>query len=103
MNSLKSTQDIVSLILRENPMTRNSDQLLYSEVCKYVNPNIKEISFCYALENMKELGLPVFETVRRSRQKIQSIHPELGSSSSIKNFRKEKEVIFKEYAHSSAV
>ena len=47
--------------------------------------------------NLKELGLPCFETVRRTRAKIQAENPELKPSKEIQDFRAELEEEFRDY------
>ena len=94
---LKTTTELVKHILETVPETRNSDTLLYYRVCDAVDSQSLGLSFGYVLLSMNNLKLPGFETVRRSRQKIQQQYPEL-SGDKVKEKRKENEQIFKEYA-----
>ena len=49
---------------------------------------------------MKEYGLPGFETVRRSRQKVQADNPELAGSEAVRRKRAKKETVYREFATS---
>lgn len=98
MNELKSTQDIVMEILENFPITRNSDNFLYIKVCEYINPSVINKPFWEVLGSVSNYNLPQYETVRRTRQKIQSEHPELCANSNIAAQRTMNEEVFREYA-----
>lgn len=73
-------EDIVEHIMMSIEKTRDNDDLLYFYVCNEINPNCAGVSFSYFIKNREELGLPPFETVRRTRQNIQSRGKLLGSN-----------------------
>ena len=102
MSDLKNTTELVKAILEENEQTRNSDSFLYlkvlSAVAKQKGIDLEKMSVPYFLENLHGAGLPGFETVRRTRQKIQQHHPELASSDRVAAFRADNEAKFREYA-----
>lgn len=102
MNDLKSVNAIVERILVEDERTRNSDSFLYLRVLSVIGEkkglDINGMSVPYFLLNLRELGIPGFETVRRARQKLQAKHPELAAKKKIEDFREENERIFREYA-----
>ena len=50
------------------------------------------------MSNRKVFGLPAFESVRRTRQKLQAAHPELAGDSNVEAQRMLNEGVFKEYA-----
>ena len=95
---LKNTTNLVKEILRSCPDTRNSDDLLYIKVCERINPLAINLSFNIVLLNRKEWALPAFESVRRTRQKVQAEHPELAGNSTVEGHRKVNEQIFEEYS-----
>lgn len=95
---LKNTSDIVKVILQKYPDARNSDDFLYLKVCEYVNARDSLRPFWQVIKNRKEYGFPPFESVRRSRQKIQSTYPELASSKVIEAQRKQNEKIYEAFA-----
>jgi len=97
---IKKTHSLVKMILAEYPQARNSDNYLYYKVIEKINPNALHRTFEYTLLNQKELGLPCFETVRRTRAKIQAENPDLQSSEPVHSFRSVNEEIMKEYARS---
>lgn len=76
LNDIKKVKDVVREILVENEEARESDDLLYLLVCQEMcEKNLYKISFADAFLNRKELNLPPFESVRRSRQKWQEDCP----------------------------
>lgn len=101
MDDLRTTADIVKKVLQNYPASRNSDDMLYVFVCKETNPKCIEKSFIDVLLARKEYGIPAFETVRRTRQKVQAECPELAAAERIKTARAEKEPEFREFARSA--
>jgi len=67
----------VESILRKKKSTRDNDDLLYVEVCKKLNPNITEANFIDVMGHRVKYGIPVYESVRRARAKIQASNEEL--------------------------
>ena len=99
-DEIRTTDAIVKDILAKYPLARNSDNYLYIRVIQALNKNAAEYSLSYTLMNLKELGLPCYETVSRARRKIQAEHPELWSDATIKKYREEAEKDFEDYARS---
>jgi hypothetical protein len=95
---LKNTSDIVKLILQKYPATRNSDDLLYMKVCEYVNGTHISLPFWKVMQERKDFGYPPFESVRRSRQKLQATYPELSANKVVEAQREENEKAYKEFA-----
>jgi len=50
--------------------------------------------------NMEQKGLPAFETVRRSRQKVQATYPDLAATGVVGAFRARNEKVYREFAKS---
>ncbi len=102
MNEIRRTAKLVEAILILNPLARNSDDVLYHEICKNVlESQGKSIGVCTPTEALllrKTLGLPKYETVRRARQKLQAKHPELASSERVATKRNVREKMFRDYA-----
>lgn len=98
MNEIIRTSKIVKEILTESEAARNSDTALYIKVCERLNPAVLWQPFLDVVVTLKENGLPPFETVRRTRQKIQEKCPELAGSERVTALREEKEEVFREYA-----
>ncbi len=98
MNKLKNTKELVKSVLEQDEKTRSSDMRLYYEVCKRVNPTALEYDFGMAILNLDVLHLPPFESVRRSRQKVQAECPHLAASPEIQIFRAENEETFREFS-----
>lgn len=98
MNKLKNTKELVKSILEQVPSTRNSDMQLYFEVCNRRNPDALDTPFCFVIMNLDKLHLPPFESVRRSRQKIQAECPHLAPCPEIQTFRAENEEMYRDFA-----
>ncbi len=74
---LYKLEDLVTTILQENIETRKDDFLLIAEVYRTIDPTIISKSFAYVMLHHKDYRLPYFESIRRTRQKIQAKRPEL--------------------------
>ena len=102
MLDLKNTTALVKSILEQDKQCRNSDSFLYLKVLSVIGQqkgiDIEKMSVPYFLLNLHGAGLPGFETVRRTRQKIQQHHPELAASEAVEGFRAENEQVFRAYA-----
>ncbi len=99
---LTTTMALVKELLVQDERTRNSDSFLYFKVLgalgaeKGIDMNYVPVSAF--LLNMAEWGFPAFETVRRTRQKIQAEFPELAASKTVAGFRSENEKEFRKFA-----
>lgn len=83
---LKQLKGFVEYLLREYPALRANDDMLYLEVLRKVHPSWNSGRITTNIENMpigeffserRNMKLPSFESVRRSRAKIMEEHPEL--------------------------
>lgn len=95
---LKTASNIIIDILKKFPEARNSDDCLYILVCRSINSNVSTKPFDEVLINRNKYGLPAFETVRRSRQKLQAMYPELRACADVEAMREVNEEVFREYA-----
>ena len=85
----------VKRILENKPETRSDDWLLILEVWKeYISTGM---SVGHVLTHHIELGVPSFESIRRSRQKIQADNPHLVEAVAVA-FRMAKEAEYRQYA-----
>ena len=102
MNDLNTTTKLVKAILEEDKQTRNSDSYLYLKVLDHIAHRegifLAGMPVPYFLENMKSLGFPPFESVRRTRQKIQVMFPELGACDKVAEMRAAQEDEYRAYA-----
>ena len=102
MTDLNTTTKLVKHILETDKQTRNSDSFLYLKVLEHIGRKegyeINHITVRDFLENMKDYGFPGFETVRRTRQKIQAECPDLAACDKVQAMRMENEQAFKAYA-----
>ena len=100
MNHLKKIEDRVISILKTNVDARSDDMMLYLLVCNsfYSNENsVGKMPFEVVMKNYKELELPHFESVRRTRAKIQSEHPELACSPECRKARNRMQHLYSNY------
>ena len=102
MTELKTTTALVKSILEQDKQCRNSDSFLYLKVLSVIGKqkgiDIEKMSIPYFLLNLHGAGFPGFETVRRTRQKLQQHHPELCACEVVEDFRTEREKEFRAYA-----
>lgn len=102
MQDLKTTKALVTVILEQDERARNSDSHLYFRVINAIaakhNIDLKNIPVIDFLLNLKKSPFPPFESVRRSRQKIQRTCPWLAASAEIEQIRAENEHEYREFA-----
>lgn len=102
MCDFKTTTELVKTILEEDVQSRNSDSFLYLKVLERISDK-EGFALCfmtvpYFLENMKDYGFPGFETVRRTRQKVQATYPELAATKKVKEMRQQNQEEFRAFA-----
>ena len=102
MVDLKTTTSIVKLILENNEMARNSDSYLYLRVLdhwgKQHDIDATQWTVSSFLMNMSDYGFPPFESVRRTRQKIQQTYPHLAACKKVEEQRMVNEGKYRAYA-----
>ena len=106
MRKLRTVENIVRPILEQNEDARNDDMVLYLFVCSdciYHSHGIGTVTFEDVMRNYKAFQIPCFESVRRTRQKIQAANPELGCSPETRRARKKAENAYREYALSKGM
>lgn len=101
-DELKTTTSVVKRILETDEQSRNSDSFLYFKVLEHYGNkqgiDIHSMSVPHFLLNMAHLGVPPFESVRRTRQKVQAAYPWLASSKRVAEFRSANEQVYRAYA-----
>lgn len=91
---IDNVRDLVYITLKHEPATRNSDRLLiYSIYKNYFGCGGESFE-----DVMHNEDLPSFETIRRTRQKVQATHPGLRADEAVSAFRTEREAEFREFA-----
>lgn len=95
---LESLQTTVRIILEHDAMARNSDDYLYSMVCKRLVPECANAPFCTVISNRKRWNLPSYDSVGRTRRKLQEKYPELEAFDSTRRNRDAQELEYREYA-----
>ena len=94
MPPLTKIKSQVEYLLREYPCLRDSDWYLIGTMYNRYYGIDYNVGFLYVMKHHDELGLPSFETIRRTRQKVQEEHPELESS---KAKKKERQMAFNDF------
>ena len=87
--------EVVRKVLSNYPETRDCDFKLVCWVCYITNPKVMDLSFSKVMWNGKYFKLPSFETIRRTRQKLQHDYPELRGKLYEKRMEKQGEYIDK--------
>ena len=104
---LQNTSQLVKVILEQDERARNSDNYLYLKVLQHMgacrNMQVDSMPLSDFLLSMADLGFPGFETVRRTRQKVQQQFPELAGSAAVGKMRTDREHGFREFARGNAV
>lgn len=78
MNQNGTVESRVLDILRGCPRSRYDDMVLATHYYNiYGDRSIGKLPFEYVLFNYKRFGLPCFETIRRARQRVQSLFPDV--------------------------
>lgn len=95
MKSLFKMEDVVRDILSWNPNTRDDDFILIYEVYRKINPLVLTLSFGEILLCHNHFGLPSFESIRRSRQKVQQNNPNLRATENTRRVRNKNEDYYK--------
>ena len=102
MENLRNTKKLVRTALESSQKARNSDNYLYYIVCKAIlqagGVNIDTLSFKDGLLQREIYHLPNYETVRRTRQKIQMENPDLAATEEVAAVRAIREEAFREFA-----
>ena len=90
---MKDLSELVKKILTEHAEARDDDFKVIGFVVKALNPKAMKLGFGQVLWNHAALDLPSFETIRRTRQKIQHDNPELRGELYLKRMEKQAEYI----------
>lgn len=98
MKNLKTIEDKVKAILQKNEDARNDDMTLYLIVCNTYLKGAGAMPFAEVMEQYKYLGLPSFESVSRTRRKLQARYPELAGSRPVQKMRATGEKAYRRYA-----
>lgn len=98
MKNIDYISQLVYQMLCEDLRARDDDVYLYIKVCKHFNADALDKPFGQVLSCLKGYNLPPFETVRRTRQRNQELHPELSASEEVKKLRDKGRKKYTEYA-----
>lgn len=98
MKNLQSTKVLVKSILEADEKARNSDSFLYFKLLERIDKAVLTVSVHDFLLGMGLMGIPSFETVRRTRQKVQAECPWLAASSRVAKYRAVNEEIYRNFA-----
>lgn len=97
MDDLTLLQKIVKIILESDKKYRSSDNLLYLRVLKAFGVNMNTSIYNF-YEHFNDYDVPRFESIARTRRKVQELYPELKSEEPVRKWRKENETAFRKYS-----
>ena len=92
---MQDLTETVKKVLQEHKDSRDSDFRTIGWVYSILKPEVMNLPFKEVLWKHKELDLPSFETIRRTRQKVQHDNPNLRGEAYLKRMAKQTEYIEK--------
>ena len=95
---LQSTKALVKTILEQDERARNSDSYLYFRILERIDKAVLTLPVSEFLLSMGTKEIPPFESVRRTRQMIQSECPWLAACDKVKEFRADNEEAYRDFA-----
>lgn len=98
MRNLKTIESKVRAVLEKDEEARNDDMLLYLKVCNSYLKDTGVMPFAEVMLQYRYLGLPSFESVGRTRRKLQAKFPELTGSVRAQKLRSAGEKAYRKYA-----
>ena len=98
MSKLKKIEPVVRKVLEENEQARSDDFLLVAEVYYKLVPECVHLPFSVVMLGHKSLNLPYFESIRRSRQKLQAAYEELRPPQEVQDARLNKTAEYINYS-----
>lgn len=98
MENLITVEQKVRAVLEQDADARNDDMTLYVRTCDSYVKGISQQSLETVMLQYRLFGLPPFESVRRTRQKLQAAFPELAGNPRTQRLRTEQEQAYREYA-----
>ena len=103
MRNLTTLENRALAVLKEHPAARNDDMKLYllaTTACISDTHRISHFRFHAPPRHYTAPGIPCFESIRRTRQKIQAKYPELGCSPEVRRARHKMQRVYSDYAKS---
>ena len=104
MENLKTVSALVKNILEHDTKARNTDNHLYLKVLEHYSGlrgiDIRSMPVPVFLKELDNHRFPGFETVRRSRQKVQATYEELAPNEAVGRRRIKREAVYREFAES---
>ena len=98
MEKLKDLEKKVRIILKNNPVTRGDDDLLYEYLLEEMKVNLSSITARTFLLSYRKMGIPTIETVGRCRRRIQAKDETLKPTPEIVLKRRKLETSFYNYS-----
>ena len=98
MQKLRTIEDKVRAILKKDEEARNDDMVLYLALCNVCLKDAGAMPLAEIMTQHKYLGLPSFESVSRTRRKLQAQYPELAGSRPVQKMRATGEKAYRRYA-----
>ena len=104
MENLKTVSAHATTTLEHDPTARTTDNplslMLLEPYSGLRGIDIHAMTVPVFLKELDRRSFPGFETVRRSRQKVQATYPDLAPSEAVGKRRAKNEVVYREFAES---
>lgn len=102
MSELRTVSALVKNILEQDEKARNTDNYLYFRVLEHYSKlrgiDIYSMTVPLFLKNLDNHIFPGFETIRRSRQKVQATYPDLAADKGVEKLRTKNESAYRDFA-----
>ena len=102
MVEIRKVSKLVKSLLAEDEHCRNSDSYLYLRVLKIFAEkrgiDLRDVTISNFFLNLHGTAFPIFESVRRARQKAQEKNPDLRACDEVEEYRAENELEYRAYA-----
>lgn len=103
MKELKAVSALVKHFLKQNEAARNSDNELYLLIvihyCEKMGISLCDMTVIDFFRLIEHHRFPSFETVRRSRQKVQRTYPELAATGEVAVHRNKNQKVYRAFAN----
>lgn len=96
--AIKDLEKRVRKILKDEPATRGSDDLLYLILMRQTLEDVENMKVSAFILNYRKWGFPSIESVGRVRRRIQAKNEALKPSREVQLLRKENEKSYYEYS-----
>ena len=99
MARVREVSPVVKFLLEKYPQARDDDRFLIIAVYRRFGADVNKPFW----RILSDHTLPNFESIRRSRQKIQQENPELRATDKVEEIRSAEQIEYREFAREKGV